>query len=254
VNLNEAKTILVLHRPGTDDVMDPQLAEALALAGKHPELAGWLSAQRAQQQVLREKFRQITPPAGLKEQIISEQAASRRRLAMRRTAWCAVAAVLLLLGSLALVWFPSRAPENILARYQHRMVRTALEGYAMDMLTNDPVAIRSNLKLRQAPADFTLTGPLQHTTLMGCAVTEWKDAKVAMVCFHTGKPGQPGAKNEKSDLWLFVVDRNEVPGAPETAVPKIAQVNRLITATWAEGGKLYFLGLEGREQDLRQYL
>jgi len=50
------------------------------------------------------------------------------------------------------------------------------------------------------------------------------------------------------------VDRNEVPGAPETAVPKIAQVNRLITATWTEGGKLYFLGLEGREQDLRQYL
>jgi ferric-dicitrate binding protein FerR (iron transport regulator) len=112
VNLNEAKTILVLHRPGTDDVMDPQLAEALALAGKHPELAGWLSAQRAQQQVLREKFRQITPPAGLKEQIISEQAASRRRLAMRRTAWCAVAAVLLLLGSLALVWFPSQSARK----------------------------------------------------------------------------------------------------------------------------------------------
>jgi hypothetical protein len=254
VNLNEAKTILVLHRPGTDDATDPQIAEALALTQKHTELASWLAAQHAQQQVLREKFRQINPPAGLKEQIISEQAASRRRLAMRRTIWLAAAAALLVLGSLALVWIPSRSPENILARYQHRMVRTALAGYAMDMLTNDPAAIRSNLKLRQAPADFTLSGPLQHTTLMGCAVTEWRDAKVAMVCFHSGKPLPPGAKSDKSDLWLFVVDRNAVRGAPETAVPKIAQVNRLITATWSEGGKLYFLGLEGREEDLRQYL
>ena len=190
----------------------PQVAEALALAASDPELAGWLAAQRARQQALREKFRQITPPPGLQEQIISEHAASQRRRAVRRTAWAAAAALLLLLGSLASVWFPHQTAENPLARYQHRMVRTALEGYAMDVLTNDVSVIRAHLALNHAPSDFNLTGPLQHN-LTGCAVMDWQNAKVALVCFHTGKALPPGASN---DLWLFVVDQTAVPGAPDS--------------------------------------
>lgn len=250
MNLDEAKTLLLLHRPGTDETADPQVAKALALAGSNPELAAWLAAQRAQQPALRAKFRQITPPPGLREQIISEQAASQRRRAVRRTAWFAAAALLVLLGSVALIWLPHQPPENPLARYQHRMVRTALEGYAMDVLTNDVSVIRASLALHHAPSDFTLPGPLQHN-VTGCAAMEWQNAKVALVCFRTGKPRPPGASN---DLWLFVVDRTAVPGAPDSSVPKMAKVNRLITATWTEGGKLYLFGLEGGEQDIKQYL
>jgi hypothetical protein len=74
---------------------------------------------------------------------------------------------------------------------------------------------------------------------------------VSLICFRTGKPLRPG---ESSDLWLFVVDRNSLPDAPRSKTPKLAKVNRLMTATWAEGDKVYLLGVAGDEQTIRAYL
>ena len=39
MNHDEARQILLLYRPGTADAEDPQIAEALALAKREPELA-----------------------------------------------------------------------------------------------------------------------------------------------------------------------------------------------------------------------
>ena len=80
MNRDEAKTILLLYRPGTADAADPQTAEALALAKGDPELASWFETHCARQFVIGEKFRQIAVPAGLKEQIISEQAAQEKNI------------------------------------------------------------------------------------------------------------------------------------------------------------------------------
>ena len=72
-----------------------------------------------------------------------------------------------------------------------------------------------------------------------------------MICFRTEKAV---AAEGTSDLWLFVVDRNSVRGAPAGNAPQFARVNRLMTATWAQGDKLYLLGTEGDEQAIKQYL
>jgi hypothetical protein len=92
VNVNEAKNILLLYRPGTADAEDPQIAAALALAKRDPELARWLEEHCARQEALRAKFRQITVPAGLKEQIISEQAAQEGNNPPRKIVAVALAA------------------------------------------------------------------------------------------------------------------------------------------------------------------
>ena len=73
-------------------------------------------------------------------------------------------------------------------------------------------------------------------------------ANVALLCFRTGKPLPP---DEKSDLWVFVVDRASVKGAPAAASPQFARVNRLMTATWTQGNKLYLLGAVGDERTIR---
>jgi hypothetical protein len=253
VNLNEAKTWLLIYRPGTADAGDPQVAAALALARTNPELGDWLAAHSAAQAAVRAKFQGITPPAGLREQIISEQAAGGKSVAARRTLLLAVAA-LVVWGLLAIWWVPRSVPppaDNPLAFYQNRMVRLALGGYAMDLTTNDPVPIRAFLAQHHAPADFALPAPLQQAAIIGCAVRDWQGAKVSLVCFRTGRPLARGAQ---SDLWLFVVDRTAIKNAPGTSAPQVAKVNRLITATWTDGNKLYFLGLDGPEPELRQYL
>jgi hypothetical protein len=257
VNHDEAKTILMLYRPGTADADDPQIAGALALAKREPELARWLEEHSARQEALRSKFRQITVPAGLKEQIISESAARAMTISRQRrnTVFAAVAAmasVVILLIVLSSSWLPHRQnDDNTLAIYQNQMVRIALNPYGMDLTTNDSEQVRAYLATRQAPADYDLPPALQKAALTGCAVEGWQNVKVSMICFRTGRPLPP---NQSSDLWLFVVDRASLKGAPESSQPRFAAVKGLITAVWAQGDRVYLLGTEGDESAIRKFL
>ena len=254
MNHDEAKSILLLYRPGTADADDPQIAGALALAKQDPELSLWLEEHSARQSALRVKFRQIAAPSGLKEQIISEQAVFAKRNARRRTiiAVAAMAAIVLSLIDLAPFWLPHRGgADDTLAVYQSQMTGIAQRGYGMDLTTNDPVQIRAYLAQNKAPSDYTLPAGLQKAAIIGCATEGWQNTKATMICFRTGKPLPPG---QSSDLWLFVVDRAAVKNAPPPGPPQIKPVNQLITAVWTQGDKVYLLGTEGNEQILRQYL
>ena len=255
MNRDDAKNILLLHRFGTADAADPQIAEALALVKQDMELARWFGEHCARQEILRAKFRQIPVPAGLKEQIISEQAAQEKIIVWwRNPALTAVAAIIVILFALAAIWWQLPKPnntDNTLAIYQNRMVGVALRGYAMDLATNNPTQVRAYLEQNHAPADYVLPTPLAKVTMTGCAIQSWQGVKVSMICFRTGKslpPGQPG------DLWLFVVDRASVKNAPSAGPPQLAKVNQLTTATWAQGDKLYLLGTAGDEQTIRRLL
>jgi uncharacterized membrane protein YbaN (DUF454 family) len=251
MNRDEAKTILLLYRPGTADADDPEVAAALALAKQDPELTRWLAEHGARQEAVRAGFRKITAPTGLKEQIISEQAAHEKRLFWRRRAVLATAAVVVALTALALLRFQPRGNDDTFAIYRSRMVGVALRGYLMDLATNNSAQIQGYLARNQAPADYVLPAPLAKTAATGCAIESWQGAKVSMICFRTGKPLPPA---QPSDLWLFVIDRVAVKNAPPAGSRQFVRVNKLMTVTWAQGDKLYVLGVEGDEQTLRQYL
>ena len=251
MNRNEAKIILLPYRHGTADANDLQIAEALALAERDQELKDWLVNHCARQFVVRENFRQIRAPAGLKEQIISEQAVQEKVTIWRPQFALAALAVLVLLTALIPFCFLHRNHDDTLAIYQNQMVGAALRGYVMDLTTNDPVEIHNYFVQNQAPSDFVLPDKLNQVSRVGCAIEGWQGVRVSMICFSTGQPLAPG---EQSDLWLFVVDRSSVPDAPAGNSPQFSKVNRLITATWVQGDKLYLLGMEGDEQTIKQYL
>ncbi len=252
MNRDDAKNVLLLYRPATADVADPQMAEALVLVKQDAELGRWFNEYCARQEVLRAKFRAIPVPAGLKEQIISEQAVREKIIPWRRNmVLTAVAAVVVVSFVLAAFWFQPRPGDNTLAIYQNRMVGVALRGYAMDLATNNSEQIRAFLNQNHAPADYVLPAPLKKVALTGCAVESWQGTRVSMICFRTGKPLPPG---QAGDLWLFVVDRASVKNAPAAGPPQLAKVNALLTATWTQGDKLYLLGTAGDEQTLRQLL
>jgi len=253
VNHDEAKTILLLYRPGTADADDPQVAEALGLARQDPGLARWLAEHSARQETLRAGFRQIAAPAGLKEQIISEQAAQERRnISRRQNVLLAAVAAVVALVVLTPLWFQHRETAENFTLYRTRMASIALRGpYRMDLVTEDPAAVRAYLAQNRAPADYRLPAALEKTAVAGCAIENWQGAKVSMICFRTGRPLPPG---QQSDLWLFVIDRSLVKEAPPAETGQFAQVSRLGTMTWTDGDKLYVLGMAGDESALRQYL
>lgn len=251
MNVNEAKTILLLYRPGTADTNDPQVSEALALAKENPELGDWLKTQSAGRAAVQDKFKQIAIPAGLKEQIISEYAASKRAISRRRQLQLAALTVVVLLGLLGTFRHPAGTPENTLAIYKSDMVRVALGDYVMDLKTNSPASIRAYLAQSQAPSDYRLPHSLETAQLLGCAVRTWEGKRVSLICFRSGRPLPSGTTN---DMWLFVVDQRAVNNSPDTSIPQLAKVNRLTTATWTEDGKMYFLGVDGPEAEIRQFL
>lgn len=254
MNPDQARKILQLYRPGTADEHDPAIREALALAQNDPELARWLTAFQAGQSSLRAKFRGISVPEGLQEQIISEHAASRRHVTRRHQLLFAAAAVafLLVVATMTMTWLHQRRPsDDTLAIFQKQMAGYALRGYAMDLLTTNGDQIRAFLKQHQSPADYILPPPLEQAARSGCSIEGWQNTRVSMICFRTGKPLPPGSQ---SDLWLFVVDRTAVEDIPAGSAPQISHVNRLLTATWVRDGKLYFLATEGSEQDLGRFL
>ena len=252
MNRDDAKNVLLLYRHGTADAADPQVIEALALVERDKELARCFGEHCARQEILRAKFRQIPVPAGLKEQIISEQAAQEKITTWRRNAILAAAAAVVALVVLTPLWFQHRGNEETFAIYRSRMAGVALRGpYRMDLATNNPAQVRAYLAQNHAPSDYVLPAPLEKTAVTGCAIEGWQGAKVSMICFRTGKPLPSG---QQSDLWLFVIDRSTVKNAPPMDSRRFVQVNKLMTVTWTQGDKLYVLGMEGDEQTLRQYL
>jgi len=250
---DEAKIILLRYRPGTTDREEPEMREALALAQVDEKLSRWLADNGASQQLLRTTFKQIQAPEGLLQQIISEHAASQRASVIRRRfARISLVAALVLLGIIgSTLWSGSRPQaDNTLGIFEQQMAGYALRGYYMDLQTNDAEQIRAFLRQQQAPADYTISGPLQKATLIGCAVEGWQNSKVSMICLGTGAPLAAGGKN---DLWLFVVDQKSVADAPKDSQPHFDRVNRLVTATWSEQGKLYLLATTADEGTLRSF-
>lgn len=253
MNREEAKIILLTYRHGIDDAADAEVVAALQLAQLDPDLGRWWEQHRARQLVLRDKFRQIPVPEGLKEQIISEHAANQRRPALQpnRALIAVLMMSIILFVVFTFVWQPSPKPDYSLLKLQTQMCNVALSNYGMELFTNGAPAIRQHLLEREAPADFALTQPLQHTTLTGCAVEGWRDKKVSLICFHSGETTDDP---KSSDLWLFVVDRKSVPDNIDGPRPKFNRVNQLVFATWVDGEKLYLLAKRGDVQSLAKFL
>ncbi|HEV2455763.1 MAG TPA: hypothetical protein VGY98_15975 [Verrucomicrobiae bacterium] len=256
MNPIQAKEVLMIYRPGTADANDPEIAKALSLVESDPELSRWFEEHCARQKALRDKFRQIALPAGLKEQILSEHAA-RTTAAERRDRMLAGACGVAILLSVALLgffyWPRSNAPRpapNTLANYENQMMGVALSGYYMTAMTNLD-QVHSWLAQNHAPSDYALPDGLKKAAVTGCAVQSWKNTKASMICFRQGKtlpPGQPG------DLWLFVIDQTAVNGVPETDSPQLTTVDGVIAATWTRQGRLYVLAARGDQQTIQKYL
>lgn len=242
MNREKAKMVLAIYRPGTHDDEDPEIAAARELAGRDPELARWLEEHNALHAAVRAKFRQLAVHPGLREKIIAEYPG--KIVWWRRPASLAMAAAVVMLIGLVASWLLPRE-HHAFATYRNRMVRTAMQNYGMNLLTNDLAQIRSYLAANGGHAGYRLSAPLEQLPGDGCAILRWHDRKVSLVCFDLGN---------QRDLYLFIINRDDLSDAPATREPQFARVGRLITASWTHGDKTYLLAGPGDEEFLRKFL
>lgn len=258
MNRDEAREILSVWRPWAKDAQSAEFADALAFARQDPELAAWLEEHVATQEAIRSAFKQIEVPAGLKEQILSERDLKKivpleRPDPSRRVQLYALAASVVLVCGVAVYWsLTNSGPKEDVGfnGYRNRMVASAVRTYIMDMESGDASAVRAYLSAHKGHADFAMPEKVSASQIVGCGIKSWQGKPVTMVCFKTGKRLPPG---EKSDLFLFVVDRGSLTELPEANKLVYRKVNELATATWTEGDRVYLL-TSPNEATLKEFL
>jgi hypothetical protein len=255
MNDQTAKEILRLYRPGTPDAGEPEYVEALKLVQQDENLRRWFEDQSATREIIRSRLKRIPVPEALYEQILSEHPRMNRVVSRRETFALAVFVTATLLICFTLFWTrpPRQAQtQDDLTAFQERIANIVLRAYpAMDIETNDVDAIHEFLTQHTTSGNYTLPEGLSKATAIGCVATSWRGQDVAMICFKSGRAMRPG---QNSDVWLFIIDHAAISNAPESALPQIADVNRLATGTWTQNGKTYLLAVDGDEKFLKSYL
>ncbi len=188
MNDEEAKNILALYRPGTDDRTDPYFQEALERTKPFPqqkrwqdkpdpELGRWFQEHCSSYLSIRNKFLKMPVPPALKDRILAGcKTPAAKIIPLRPMVLLSAAAVLALCLSLTALLWRSHSRRDDFNTYRSRMARTALQPYGMDLQTNNLQSINAFLAGRQAPADYVLPDGVSKAQPVGCAVLHWQGA------------------------------------------------------------------------------
>jgi len=244
VTLQEARETLLLFRPGTADALDPQVAEALALARQNPELQSWFEQHCAFQTAMRAKLRETPVPAALRERILAERKIVRPGIWWQQPVWLAAACLALMLGGACfkfLYWDRVKLP---LQAFQSRMIYSAVVEYHMDVVTNEANSLRSYLARRGAPADYQLPAGMARLNLLGGGVVKWHGRRASMVCLQR--------LDQQATLFLFVLDKSAL-ADPPPAAPVEGTLDEMTTLTWSSQDKAYFLAGQPESDFLKKY-
>jgi hypothetical protein len=248
----EAKEILALYRPGISDPEDPAFAEALRRCEEDSELREWFENYTATNDILRQRFKEISVPEGFHQQILAERPLTKplwntSPLSRRVAAGIVAAAAVTFL---VVTQWNFSSTDTGFSTYKTYMVGEALRSYGMEFVSENPEQIRHFLKNRNAISDYTLPEGLRNARMVGCVAKTWQGRPVSMICFRSGKPLPPG---QSSDVWLFVTEARSVPGAPASK-PIFEKLSITTAASWTQGGKNYLLAVDGNLEMLKKFL
>ena len=246
-----ARKFLLLHRPGTMDAQDSEIAQALRLLQDDRELATWFEDHCGAYLAIRSKLKQIEVPPNLKRDILIGATApapseSRRRLRL------VLGAITILLSALALwFWFRPNPSTRNYAEFEDQMVRQVQRGYAMSLASTNVADIHQYLSTRHWPADFQLTEAMQDLPITGCAALRWRNVKVTLLCLGAGRL----SNGRTGQLFLLVAPRAEFQNAlAPGSRPRFSTIFHFTAVTWSEDQWVFVLASPLDGQTLRNYL
>lgn len=238
----QAKEILLGYQPGSDESVDPRMAEALRMVENDAELAEWFQQQQHVDAMIRAGLREMPVPVDLKQRILSEPKVVRVDFGRWKPVLVGAAAAAIVLGIVG--YEKLHASKFGLGAYQMTMVRYVIGPYPMVAQAKSFDELRQVLAQKGWPTDFAVPDSLRNVTVVGGGALQWNGHKVDLACMRESGRG----------LWLFVVDNAALPNAPHTAVPRVQMVDAVAAATWSQDGKTYLFTAQGDEAYLRKYL
>jgi hypothetical protein len=241
----EAKFVLAAYRPGGQDAGDPALAAAITQARSDLALEAWWTRSQAFDHAMTARLKDVAPPAGLREAILTGAKWSRPKPSQPRrfaTAWAMAAALALLLsvGVAAYLHFHAQGPG--LASF----AQFALNDAHQKGHTGDPDrALASYLANGGVALDRTDV-PVTVADLRGtgCRSLDFAGVKVFEVCFQRGG----------GEYHLYLLPRSEWPHAGPAAQQVELSDRGGAAAAWSDAKFVYALATEGGSTLLRKIL
>lgn len=229
---DEAQFLLAARRPNGADDADPQMAEALALAQRDPELARWLAHETASDGAVSRQLTDVRPPPHLRERILAGRPVAQMPMASRRrrTFWLAAAGLVLLLALGG--WWRQHSRPATLAAVQRELMTFLDEdwNHSFDLSHPEFATIRDWLGAQPTPVRFEVSGQLAAGRTYGCKTFRCQGRPVTMICFSP--------RNEQTVVHVFSLPCPALPDAPGET-PQLARVGGYSTASWRRDGQLY---------------
>lgn len=232
----EAKFILGAYRPDGQDAADATFREALAQSEKDPELRAWFDRQRKFDSHVSAKLKEIAPPPGLREAIltgsrVSVGAARPRRNWWVPAGWLAAAAAVAIVATIAL---KTRATAALPTGAQ-------LAAFALDDSANHhdqhigmPAGLNSlqaQLANVQVPLSKGMSLNLDQMRKEHCRLVKVGGREVFEICF------------QREGAWyhVYVGSRHDfAPGAIEPRALMHVQ-GQFASTAWADAERVYAL-------------
>lgn len=233
MNREQARGILAAYRSGRDDPADPEFAAALALMKQDPELASAFRRDQAMDAAMRHSLGEIPIPLGLETRILAGRPHPRASTWWRQPFLLQAAAGLVVVAGVTMLWMgPLRTPTWV--DYRSKMVEEVTEPYDFTVSSEDPAHVRQAMAAAGFPADYRAPRGLDGYPLEGGRLMRWHGRKVSVVCYGSDAEHRP-------DLWLVVMGRDSLAGAPVSATPVFDTVRGCQVAAWADDRNRYLL-------------
>ena len=227
----EAREILSVFRPGTEDEHDETFIEALQLARTDPEVKAWFAETMAFDEAVRADVARVPAPAALRESILAARKIIRPvpwwQHGLTRPQWAAAAAVAITAACLA-VWFSMR-PASF-AEFRRDIADPSWGGSPhVEVKVSNMAELRHSLEAQHLPSQFAVPSSLAPA-VRGYSLVRWHGRELPVICFTS----------EGQHLHLVVADRADFKDAP-TGVPQMDQWQSWRTASWSRDDFTYVL-------------
>lgn len=234
MNNQEAKFILSAYRANGVDANGEVFAEALQQAQRDPSLGAWLVRQQAHDAEIVRKLREIAPPPGLRDAILTGAKVSDvRRSGWRQPFWITLgaAAAVLLVASLAFSWDSGAVQSRALLEFA---LNDTARGHHGD--GGDGVA-RAQTELSDPETRLTVGLPVELADFgkVGCRTLLLNGAEVFEICFY------------RNGTWFHLYATRLTPADDSRNGSKLVmkEWNQLSGALWSDPKFGYMYALVG---------
>ncbi len=240
----EAKFILEARRPDGSDDSDPQVAEALAIAGLDPALKRWLEDRSGFDTAIAGKLAGLRPLAELRARILAGKQVSKPVIVVSFRAWLAVAAAIAVLLTVGLSLMRTRS--TTVAEFGADSVRFVHEkwDHRFDLQESNIGRIRQWLADQKTGLQLDVPASVAGKKMYGCKVYEWNGRKATLVCFSADDGGT---------IHLVMTARDAMTDPPGETPVHFRQGDYNMAA-WSLGSQVYVAMTQSPKAELEKIL